>query len=134
MEINCGSNWGWVLILTLSVCATLYVGGGVAHAHKAKGVPLTPAALPHREFWAAGYGLVCDGAVFTAARVKELQGGPAPDDAGGSYEAVGEAAPAKAATEVDPDSPLRDQGSGDKPLFDTPAAGSGSDDSDDLVE
>ena len=91
MEIDCGSNWGWVFILMLGVCAGIYVGGGVGYAHKVKGAPLTPAALPHREFWIAGYGLVCDGAMFTFARVQELRGvDPTKESESQPYEPLGD--------------------------------------------
>ena len=53
------------------VCSALYLGGGVAYAHKTQGVPIGPEALPHREFWSAVLGLVRDGATFTHAKLRE---------------------------------------------------------------
>ena len=97
MRIECGSNWGWSVIITLMVCSALYLGGGVAYAHKTQGVPIGPEALPHREFWSAVLGLVRDGATFSHAKLREAHeqhraGG------GGGYEAVeSEAAEAPAA-------------------------------------
>lgn len=69
-EIDCGSNWGWTLLLTLCVGSVLYVGGGVAYNHKTLGQPLGVDALPHRSFWTAAHGLVVDGTVFFMENAK----------------------------------------------------------------
>ena len=63
-RVECSSNWGWALLLTLFLCSVAYVGGFVGYNHKALGKPLGTEALPHPEFWVAGYGLAVDGAVF----------------------------------------------------------------------
>ena len=70
-RVECSSNWGWALLLTLFLCSTAYVGGFVGYNHKALGKPLGTEALPHPEFWVAGYGLAVDGAVFFSERVKQ---------------------------------------------------------------
>ena len=36
MRIECGSAWGWPVIITLMFCSALYLGGGVAYANEAK--------------------------------------------------------------------------------------------------
>ena len=43
----------------------------MGYNHKALGKPLSTEALPHPEFWVAGYGLAVDGAVFFSERVKQ---------------------------------------------------------------
>ena len=70
-RVECSSNWGWFFLLFLSLGAAGYVGGFVGYNHKALGKPLGTEALPHPEFWVAGYGLAVDGAVFVSERVKQ---------------------------------------------------------------
>lgn len=58
-------------MLVLLGCSALYLGAGVAHAVKGRGVPLSAGAMqlvPHAESWVALWGLVQDGCAFTAAR------------------------------------------------------------------
>jgi hypothetical protein len=58
-------------VLVLLGCSALYLGAGVAHAVKGRGVPLSAGAMqlvPHAESWVALWGLVQDGCAFTAAR------------------------------------------------------------------
>ena len=58
-------------MLVVLGCSALYVGGGVAHAVKARGVPLSAGAtalVPHADSWQALWGLVQDGCMFTAAQ------------------------------------------------------------------
>lgn len=137
MEIDCGSNWGWGFILMLTVCAVVYVGGGLGYAHKVKGLPLSVMVLPHREFWIAGYGLVCDGAMFTRARVQRLRGGePSTEPQNPPYESLGEGSErtkALAGTQRDGSAGEADD---EQPLVAANAArnSSGSDDDDELVE
>lgn len=69
-EIDCGSDWGWALMITLLVGSVLYVSGGVAYNHKTLGQPIGVDALPHRSFWGAAHGLVVDGGVFFVENVK----------------------------------------------------------------
>jgi hypothetical protein len=66
------SGWGVAFIVVLVVSTTLYVGGGIAHAHKAKGEALALGnlrqLLPHVPQWLALAGLVADGCAFCKAR------------------------------------------------------------------
>ena len=65
------------------MCGTLYVGGGVAHAVKVRGVAFDPSnarqLLPHATTWAALGGLVQDGVAFSVAAARgggeEVHGG-----------------------------------------------------------
>ena len=45
--VDCGSDWGWWFLLLLTLSVLGYVGGGVALAHKSRGMPLDRTALPH---------------------------------------------------------------------------------------
>ena len=79
---------GWVFVLAVAVCSTLYIGGGMGYSVKVQGkdasegiIPL----LPHREFWRSVRGLCADGWVFTQAEVAKRRGG------GGGYEKVPDA-------------------------------------------
>lgn len=69
-RVECTSDWGGALLLTLLVCVIVYIGGGVGYNIKAKGVTPGLSALPHRELWINVAGLVVDGVVFTLARAK----------------------------------------------------------------
>jgi hypothetical protein len=65
------AGFGWTFVLVLLGCSALYLGAGVAHAVKGRGVPLSAGAMqlvPHAESWVALWGLVQDGCAFTAAR------------------------------------------------------------------
>jgi hypothetical protein len=110
----------------------------VGYAHKVKGAPLTPAALPHREFWIAGYGLVCDGAMFTLARVQELRGvEPATESESQRYEPLGdgaEKAKALAGTSKRDDSTGSTEAEQALVAANAAKDSSGSDDDEDLVE
>jgi hypothetical protein len=68
-EIECGSEWGWTLLLILLICTTLYLGGGTAYSYKAQGKKGVD-ALPHPEFWTTFRGLVEDGTAFFMQKVK----------------------------------------------------------------
>ncbi len=107
-KVDCGSNWGWFFLLTVFVCTTLYVGGGVAYAVKTQGASPGLQALPHREFWTAAGGLVTDGARYTKSRIDEARGG---GGGGAGYTGIAEAKAVDKGGEtskpVDPDSPLR---------------------------
>jgi hypothetical protein len=48
---DAGSNWGFALLITLSVCGLFYVAGGVGFAHKTQGAEATLSAHPHFEYW-----------------------------------------------------------------------------------
>jgi hypothetical protein len=85
-----GSSWGWALILTLFVGGIIYVTGGVWYMHKVHGKAIGVEALPHREYWTAGYGLVQDGVMYTYHRVQQARGVANTD---GKYEAVPEVTP-----------------------------------------
>ena len=82
-QLDCGSDWGWAVILILFIGGGLYAGGGVVHSHKIQGKPLGVEALPHRDFWIGVVGLVCDGCTFSVARAKGTKGGYAPVDGQG---------------------------------------------------
>ena len=142
-RVECGSDWGWGVLLSLLICTTLYVGGGAAYAIKAKGVAPGLEALPHREFWTEASGLVIDGARFTKARIDEARGGGG-GGGGGGYSDIKEEAKllggtAKSGSEsdvggkakVDPDSPLKTD---DKPIFGGGDNDSDNSDDDELVE
>ena len=111
-KVDCGSNWGWFFLLTVFICTTLYVGGGVTYSVKAQGTPPGLQALPHREFWKAAGGLVLDGARYAKARIDEARGG-----GGAGYTGIAEAKPdggGETSKPVDLDSPLRKD---EQPVF-----------------
>ena len=58
------SDWGWAVLAVLLGGGALYVGGGLAHGYRSKGLAGT-AALPHRGFWMEAAALVADGVAFS---------------------------------------------------------------------
>lgn len=123
-KVVCGSDWGWVFLISLAGLASLYVAVGIGYSHKVHGEPLGLSALPHRGFWVDLRALVQDGIAFTKARML------AQGDGAGGYEKIAAGAVESRGAEQGVDG-----GKGISLGSESPAAIPGdSNDSDDLVE
>jgi hypothetical protein len=91
------STTGWVFTCVLLAASLVYVVLGTAYNVRAKGLPLSVEALPHRAFWAEIRGLCGDGAalVVAAARGDRARSDHA-DGSAAVYTAVPDAAGAGA--------------------------------------
>ena len=85
MSLECHDCHCLICALLDQVAATLYVGGGVAHAVKVQGRETSEGMklLPHREFWTSVHGVCADGLIFAQREIAKRIGG-----GGGGYDKV----------------------------------------------
>jgi hypothetical protein len=69
-----GIGGGTVFLIILIVVIPVYIIAGCVYMRKQKGTTTMAESCPHSEFWFAFPGLIKDGCMFTAAKIKQAAG------------------------------------------------------------
>lgn len=68
--LECSASWGGPFLLTVFICALLYLVGFTGFNIKFRGATPSLQALPHKEFWTGTKALVVDGVRFSFAHAQ----------------------------------------------------------------
>lgn len=76
LEPQDGLSLGWILIITLSVSLVVYIVSGILINKYYKKKETTVELIPHFDMWRAAPGLIKDGVVFTAFKIRHPKESP----------------------------------------------------------
>ncbi|EFA79252.1 hypothetical protein PPL_07670 [Heterostelium album PN500] len=70
LKTHNGIGGGWIFIIVLFSCSTVYIAGGLIYNVQVKGEPLSANALPNYNAWMSLSGYVKDGGLFIVSKVR----------------------------------------------------------------
>jgi len=83
-----GVGGGAIFLIILVVVIPVYIIAGCVYMRKQKGTTTMSESCPHNEFWFAFPGLIKDGCIFTAAKLKQAAGRVSNKGAADGYDEV----------------------------------------------